>query len=359
MNIYSIVGTRPQYIKSSIISKKLRNIGINEKLIDTSQHYSKCMTDDIFDDLNIFPDYTLNIGKGLSSLNQIINICKKLEDLILKNKDFISDYIIVYGDTNSTLAAALTSSKLGIKLIHIESGERNYDKNTPEEINRIITDHLSNILFCSSYDAITNLNKENIYKNIYFVGDIMYDILLQEKDKILNLNIKNINKKLIKNEYILVTIHRQENVDNIERFNNIILSLNELSKNNIILFLCHPRTLKQLNNIKFKRNKNLIIKNSISYKQMLNLENNCKFIITDSGGVQRESFYFKKISLIPRLKCEWNDLIKSKWSIKCDPHEIIEKSLMIIKDIKNNNFPVWKSFYGEGNASYNILKEIC
>ena len=239
MKIITVVGARPQFIKAAPVSKELRKY-FNEILIHTGQHYDDNMSKIFFEELGIpKPDYNLNIGSGNHG-KMTGEMLGKLEEIYLKEKP---DCILVYGDTNSTLAGALAASKLLIPVIHVEAGLRSFNKSMPEEQNRILTDHISKLLLAPTKDAEKNLEKEGIKNGVHNIGDVMYDAVLMFKEK------SKIKEKLLekigvnKNEYILATIHRAENTNNIERLKNIIEALNE-SSTTIVSLPLHPRTKK-------------------------------------------------------------------------------------------------------------------
>lgn len=289
--IFIIVGTRPNFIKVAPLLIQLKN---NKKyktvLIHSGQHYDYYMSKVFFDELNINPpDHYLNIGSG-SQGYQTAEIMKSIEVVLTENKP---DLMIVVGDVNTTMAASIVAAKLYIKIAHIESGLRSYDKKMPEEINRIITDSISNYLFTHSRGADKNLISEGIPKDkIFFVGNIMIDTIINNLGKIQSREKYrefNLNRK----DFILLTMHRPSNVDNEEVFRSIAGALEEISKNMKIVFPIHPRTVKMAEklNIKLSKIKNLKIINPLSYIDLLSMENDSRCIITDSGGIQEESTF--------------------------------------------------------------------
>ena len=357
MKILSVVGARPQFIKASFLSQGLRGRGINEILVHTGQHYDFEMSEVFFKELNLpFPEYYLGVGSGLHG-EQTGKMMIKLEEVVLKEEP---DLIIVYGDTNSTLAGALVGAKLKIPIAHVEAGLRSFNKNMPEEINRILTDHISTVLFAPTETAIKNLRNEGIIKGVYKVGDIMFDVAKEsiqriDEEKVLN------KYGLKQKKYILVTIHRAESTDLKENLNTIIEALKEISEKGIkLIFPIHPRTKKALEtfNIKIDKNENFLLISPVSYFEMLVLEKNSKLIITDSGGVQKEGYFFKVPCIIPRNETEWIELIDSGWNVLSgiDKNKIIENSLSLY--FNGSGEKEWLPFYGEGKTAENIINII-
>jgi len=331
MKILTVVGARPQFIKLAPLSKILRENGVNEIIVHTGQHYDENMNNLFFKELEIHePDYNLGIGSGNHG-EQTGRMLIEIEKVLLKENP---DMVIVFGDTNSTLAGALSASKLHIPLAHVEAGLRSFNKKMPEEINRILTDHISNILFCPTQTAVENLKKEGITKGVYLVGDIMFDALMhfskisEVKSKILEkLNLKPKN-------YYLVTVHRAENTDNYERLKNILIALSQLDKP--VIFPIHPRTKKMieyfgLNNL---LDVILVIK-PVGYLDMLRLEKNAKAILTDSGGIQKEAFWLKIPCITLRDETEWIETVELGWNRLAGSD--IEKILSAVKDLTHGN----------------------
>ena len=291
MKIISVVGTRPNFIKIAPLVKEMaKHSEIKQILVHTGQHYDKKMSQLFFDELEIpKPDINLGVGSA-SDIMQTASIILKFEKFLLKEKP---DLVIVVGDVNSTLAAALAAAKCKVKVAHVESGLRSFDRTMSEELNRILTDHISDFLFTTEESANKNLINEGIDKNkIFFVGNVMIDSLLShrekaKKSKILSeLNIK-------RNEYVVLTLHRPSNVDNKKSLEHVIGILDNIQQKIKIVFPVHPRTLKNINKFKLdqklKNQKNLVITEPLGYLDFLNLMSNSIFVLTDSGGIQEET----------------------------------------------------------------------
>ena len=301
LKLMSIIGARPQFIKAAIVSRLLREEGdIDEILVHTGQHYDHNMSRIFFDELEIRePEVNLGIGGGNHG-EQTGKMIVRIEELMLENKP---DLVLVYGDTNSTLAGSLAAAKLHIPLAHVEAGLRSYNKQMPEEINRILTDHVSDILFTPSDTATQNLLKEGIdAQKIDQVGDVMYDATLYYQEKAENQSDVLSHLKLKPKSYSLVTIHREENTDNPERLLEIFKSLENLAKSHKLILPLHPRTRKQLEASGFDKKRSLVqFIDPVGYLDMLLLEKFAKVIITDSGGIQKEA-YFQDIPCVTRRK---------------------------------------------------------
>lgn len=343
MKIITVVGARPQFIKAAAVSRILRKMN-NEILIHTGQHYDKNMSEIFFDELDIpRPDYNLGIGSGNHGA-MTGSMLIKLEEIYLKEKP---DMVLVYGDTNSTLAGALCASKLLIPVVHIEAGLRSFNRSMPEEQNRVLTDHISEILFAPTETAVKNLSTEGLNRNVYNVGDVMYDAILEFRmlaDKKSHV-LEELN---INDEYILATIHRAENTNDYGRLKNIIDAWNESGKN-IILSL-HPRTKKYIEEYELKLNSNIKVIDPVGYLDMIKLESNASKIATDSGGVQKEAFFMKKPCITLRDETEWVETVKNGWNM------IVGTDKSKILDALNNFEPctAQEKIFGDGHAGEKI-----
>lgn len=346
--ICTVIGARPQFIKAAPVSKVLRK-EFNEILIHTGQHYDNNMSSIFFDELDIpKPDYNLAIGSGGHG-KMTGEMLIKLEEIYLKEKP---DYVLVYGDTNSTLAGALAASKLLIPVIHIEAGLRSFNMNMPEEQNRILTDHISSLLFAPTETAIKNINNEGLREKGINVGDVMYDAVLNFT-KLANEKSKIVNELGLKpGEYMLTTIHRAENTDNIDRLRNIIEALNS-AKTQIVLPI-HPRTKKYIQEYGLRFGDNIKCIEPIGYLDMISLESNASKIVTDSGGVQKEAYFMDKPCITMRDETEWVETVNVGWNIIVGTDK--EKILNAI-----NNFEAPKDkpdIFGDGHASEKILESL-
>jgi len=351
--ILTVVGARPQFIKAAVVSSELKKIKtIDEIIVHTGQHYNKEMSDIFFEELELSPPM-FNLGIG--SLSQGTQVGRMLESLELIMKEQKPDLVLTYGDTNSTLAGALAASKLHIAVAHVEAGLRSFNKKMPEEINRILTDHMSDILFAPTQKAIDNLYNEGITSNSYLVGDVMLDAIFtytkisDTKSHLL----KSIKRK--HKDFILLTIHRPENTDNLNRLYNIIITLANLSKKYDIIFPIHPRTeavFKKHQKL-FKIVSLLCIIQPVGYLDMISLTKNALVVVTDSGGLQKEAFFLKTPCVTLRDQTEWNEIVELGGNVVVSPvdADIIQEN--IIRQISQSVPKIQP--YGDGTAGTQIL----
>ena len=351
MKILTILGARPQFIKAGVVSREIEKYNdIKEIIVHTGQHYDTNMSDIFFEEMNIpKPNYFLGIG-GKSHGAMTGQMIEKIEEAALKEKP---DWIMVYGDTNSTLAGAIVASKLHIKLAHIEAGLRSFNMKMPEEVNRILTDRVSNILFCPTNKAVENLKNEgfeNFDCKIVKSGDVMQDGANYYKQFAKKPNIE------IKDNFILATIHRAENTDNPQRLKAIFEALQEIAKEKQVVLPLHPRTKQKLQtaNIQITNNQLTII-DPVGYLEMVWLIENNDMVITDSGGLQKEAFFFKKPCITLRDETEWIELVENRYNILAGANK--EKILDLYKNFEfNENFEI--DLYGNGRASKKIVEEL-
>lgn len=353
--ILTIVGARPQFIKASVVSREIRKYDeIEELLVHTGQHFDYQMSDIFFDELGI-PAIKYNLGiDSLSHGAMTGRMLEAIEKVIIAENPH---YVLVYGDTNSTLAGALAAKKLHKKLVHVEAGLRSFDMQMPEEINRILTDRISDLLFCPTETAVENLRKEgfeNFSVCVENSGDVMFDAILYylKQPEILR-KVSDFNADLPEN-YILCTIHRSENTDNRARLVEIFEALEEVNREMPIILPVHPRTKKIIENYKIKTSIRLI--EPVGYLEMLGLLKNCNLVVTDSGGLQKEAYFAEKFCVTIRDNTEWTELVENGFNklAGCDKQKIIK----YCKDfsVKEKDFSA--SLYGDGNAGKKIVASI-
>lgn len=311
--IVTILGARPQFVKGAVLSRILQKHNeIEEVIVHTGQHFDANMSAVFFEEMQIpKPKYNLNIN-GLNHGAMTGQMLEKIEEILLLEKP---QAVVVYGDTNSTLAGALAAKKLGVKVVHIEAGLRSFNMQMPEEVNRILTDRISNLLSCPTEIAVSNLKNEGFDGfNIQIEkhGDIMkdavefYSKLSEEKSSIVH------DLSLVKNEFVLATIHRQENTDDKEKLTNIFSALEIIHKIKQVVLPLHPRTKKMLEKYQLKPNITFI--DPVGYFSMLELLKNCCMVVTDSGGLQKEAFFNKKFCVITREETEWKELVTNGYA---------------------------------------------
>jgi UDP-GlcNAc3NAcA epimerase len=308
MKIITIIGARPQFIKAAVVSRamRLRSHEITELIVHTGQHFDSNMSDIFFEELDIpKPDFHLGVGGGSHGQNTG-RMLEKIEEVLLQEKP---DYVLVYGDTDSTLAGTLAAVKLHIPVAHVEAGLRSFNRKMPEEINRILTDHASDVLFTPTSTALKNLNNEGIESSkIRQVGDVMYDAALYYGAKVEHNNSLLKDLGIDSKKYALVTLHRAENVDDKARLSSILAGLG--SYKNPIIWPLHPRTKKMLESFGIAIPQNIKIIDPIGYLDMILLEKHAALIATDSGGVQKEAYFHKVPCITMRDQTEWIELVE-------------------------------------------------
>ncbi len=342
MKIATILGARPQFIKAALISEKINSLDLlSEVIIHTGQHYSSNMSSIFFQEMNI-PNPKYNLGINQIEYPQMVDkMVNKIFPILLKEK---VDGVLVYGDTNSTLAGSLSASKLNLPIFHVEAGLRSGDRFMHEENNRIITDHLSSLLFCPTKNAMKNLANENLKNMSVLSGDVMYDAFL--KYSISPFSLKKIWKT---KKYILSTIHRRENINSQKNLSDIFKNLDKINDEIKIIMPLHPHTRKKIEKYRIKTNITFI--DPLGYLSMLSILNNCKMVITDSGGLQKESFFAKKKCLIVRSQTEWVELLNKETSILTSSEQIY----FFFRKLYDAENKFLKNPLGNGNASNIIL----
>ena len=368
IKIVTIIGARPQIIKAAALSRAIKenfSNEITEVIVHTGQHYDENMSQVFFDELGIpTPNYNLGVGSGNHGV-QTSKMIEGIEEILLKEKP---NYLVVYGDTNSTLAGAIAASKIHIPIVHIEAGLRSYNKAMPEEINRICCDHCSTMLFSPTATGYNNLIKEGFNPEnkkpytidnpgIYHCGDVMYDNSLYFSSTV------NCQQSTANSQYILCTIHRNNNTDEPERLSSIVNALLKLSKEKEIIIPLHPRTKKLLDvNLsseiydKFINSNRIHIIPPASFLEMIRLEKNADMVITDSGGVQKEAFFFKKPCIIIRSETEWKEIVECGAAVIADANEdkIIDAYYQFMQK-ENQDYP---EYFGDGKSAVFICNEL-
>ena len=340
MKAVSIIGARPQFVKEAALQKQLKLKGIEEVLIHTGQHYDSNMSDVFFDVLKMDkPKYNLGIN-GATHGEMTGRMMIELEKIINHENP---DIVILYGDTDSTLAGAIVASKMNVEIVHIEAGLRQEPKAMPEETNRVLTDRVAKYLFCPTTRAIDNLKQENIVENVVFTGDVMYDVFCQMKNSFEYSLVEKL--KLTPNEYIVMTLHRDFNVDNRDKLESILKQVEIINKQIPIVWPIHPRTKQKIQKFKLEKYiKGVRIVEPLDYLQLMGLTMKSKCVITDSGGYQKEAYFAKKQAYIIMPDTAWKELVECEWNTLVDETNLVELIL------KENNPKYIEGLYGEGNA---------
>ncbi len=382
MKLVTIIGARPQIIKAAALSRAIKNHfsdRIQEVIVHTGQHYDDNMSQVFFDELQIpRPDYNLHVGSASHGV-QTARMTEGIEALLIKEQP---DFIVLYGDTNSTLAGAVAAAKIHVPIVHIEAGLRSFNKSMPEEINRIVCDHCSTLLFTPTKAGLENLKREGFSieeggpstgsgtakptidnPKVYHCGDIMYDNSLhfaniaEEKTDIIQ------RLELVGKPFILSTIHRDSNTDHPERLGAIFDALIELSKENQIVLPLHPRTAKLLKTNLSNEKQSLVFSSPniklippVSFLEMIALERHAQLVMTDSGGVQKEAYFFKKPGIILRPETEWVEIVQTGNAILADADE--SRIMEAWQHFKNNPPTVFPEIFGDGHAAEFMLDKI-
>lgn len=350
--IVTVVGSRPQFIKSSVLSLQLKRFGFREIIVHTGQHYDANMSGVFFRELKLpRPAYQLKVGSGTHA-EQTGRALMDLEKICCREKPGL---VLVYGDTNATLSGALAAAKLKIPLAHVEAGLRSFDRGMPEEVNRVVADSLSSLLFCPTKEAVKNLRNEGVLGTIHKVGDVMYDAALffgraasSRKNILSQIGVKP-------KQYVLATIHRDFNTDQPQRLRNIIRGL--MSSGQTVVFPAHPRVFKELGGngllSRIRRCPRILLMKPVGYLEMICLETSAKAIVTDSGGVQKEAFFYRIPCLTTRPSTEWVETVQSRWNTLVD-----DDSNRISRFLKKPHIPRRHSVkeYGDGFAAKRIAR---
>lgn len=349
MKILTIVGARPQFVKAAAFSRKLRELtDWNEVIVHTGQHFDANMSDVFFKEMEIpEPQYRLEIN-SMDRMPMIEKMQLRIEEVIDTEKP---DLVLVYGDTNSTLAGAKAAKAKEVKLAHVEAGLRSYNLDMPEEHNRVETDALSDILFVPSENAIANLEKEGIGENhqIHNVGDIMYDAVLYYSGKLKDRDAANLHSH---SQYVLLTLHRAENTDNDEVLAKLVKIVNEVAKRLPVVLPVHPRTRKKLESLLIPINATVI--DPVGYFDMLRLIKGSHLVMTDSGGLQKEAFYLNKYCITLRTETEWTELVELGVNKICGSD--LSLAMEAFEEFMHLPFPKSESPYGNGDTAERIIQ---
>ncbi len=344
MKVVTVVGARPQFIKAAPVSRRLRREH-HEVLVHTGQHYDYLMSEVFFQELGIaVPDYNLEVGSAGHG-RQTGEMLARLEDVLLQERP---ERVLVYGDTNSTLAGALAAAKLHLPVAHVEAGLRSFNRAMPEEINRLLADHVSDLLFCPTATAVQNLAREGITAGVHQVGDVMYDAVLHG----LAVATRRVHERLdlAPQGYLLVTIHRPGNTDDPAVLSRIVAALNATGET--VVFPAHPRTEKALRAAGIVPAANVRLVQPLSYLDMLSLERDARLILTDSGGVQKEAYWLGVPCVTLRHETEWVETVEAGWNILVgsDPTRILEA----VRHFGPTG--ARPSLFGDGHASKYIVE---
>ncbi|MEZ4968370.1 MAG: UDP-N-acetylglucosamine 2-epimerase (non-hydrolyzing) [Flavobacteriaceae bacterium] len=358
MKIITVIGARPQFVKAAVVSraikeynKKNKDQEIVEQIIHTGQHFDENMSSIFFDQMRIpKPHYNLEVN-SLTHGAMTGKMLEKIEAVLVKERP---DWVLVYGDTNSTIAGALAAKKLHIKVAHVEAGLRSFNMMMPEEVNRILTDRISDILFCPTQTAKENLINEgyaNIKSKKIQCGDVMYDAVLFYVDKATR------PKEFEQTDnFVLSTIHRQENTDDPAKLTSIFEALEEIAKKQKVVLPLHPRTIKKLKEFSIVPAKNIQILEPVGYFEMIWLLSNCQLVITDSGGLQKEAYFFKKPCITVRDETEWVELVRSGVNILTGHFK--DRIIEAFNVFKKADIDFSKELYGSGNSGEIIVKKL-
>jgi UDP-GlcNAc3NAcA epimerase len=350
MKIVTVVGARPQFIKAAVVSRAIqKRNGIREVIIHTGQHYDNNMSHIFFDEMQIpKPVYNLAVKENMHGA-MTAKMLHGIEEVLMNEKP---DVVLVYGDTNSTLAASLAASKLHVAVAHVEAGLRSFNMKMPEEVNRILTDKISTYLCCPTRQAVDNLNTEGFTQSFYQVhltGDVMFDAALYYFNLSNDAIIKQLD--LERKKFILATVHRAENTNNIQHLTSIVEALNSLHKQQTVIVPLHPRTAKLIHQLKIKPNFKLI--EPVGYFDMLQLLHHCSIVITDSGGLQKEAYFFKKLAVVLREQTEWVELLNNGFCKLAGSDS--KKITDIANKLLQTSFAEKAGLYGDGTAGEKIV----
>jgi UDP-N-acetylglucosamine 2-epimerase len=348
MKVASIVGARPQFIKAAPVDRELRK-SHSHVLIHTGQHYDYTMSAVFFEELGIpEPDHNLGVGSA-SHGRQTGEMLIRLEEALIQEEP---DCVLVYGDTNSTLAGAVAAAKLHLPVAHVEAGLRSFNRRMPEEINRVLTDHVADLLFCPTETARQNLIREGITEGVLNVGDVMYGAVLHSTEIVDSKSRILSSLDLQPGSYLLATIHRPGNTDDPQNLSNILEAFNEIDEE--VVLPAHPRTSQAIAQIGYALSSTVKLLEPVSYLDMLALEKNARLILTDSGGVQKEAYFFGVACVTLREETEWVETVEAGWNLLVGASR--EKIIQAVTEFR----PKGKrpEIFGDGMASENIAHHL-
>lgn len=346
LKICSVVGARPQFIKAASVSRALSERGINEILVHTGQHYDANLSDNLFKELDVpAPRYHLGVGSGTHAA-QTGTMLPAIEECLEREGPRA---VLVYGDTNTTLAGALAAAKINIPVAHVEAGVRSFNRTMPEEINRVVVDHISSSLFCPSDVAVSNLAREGIKAGVFQIGDVMLDVLQS------NLREAEVDMSLLdeldleRNGFVVMTIHRAANTDSEERLRSIINGLQDVAATLPVVFPVHPRTRQCLSKYGIDA-PSLRLLNPLSYLSMLSLQAHARVVVTDSGGMQKEAYWLRTPCITVRDETEWVETVRSGWNclVSANAKEIARQVLTASAPSD------YRDLYGDGRAGQHL-----
>jgi len=349
MKCLTVIGARPQFIKAAPVSRAFAAAGIEQVLLHTGQHYDFEMSEVFFQELEIPPPrHSLGLGGGAHGV-MTGRMLEGIENILSEDRP---DWVLVYGDTNSTLAGALAAAKLHIPVCHVESGLRSWNRRMPEEINRVLTDHISNRLFCSSELAVGNLRREGITAGVEMVGDVMADTNKLAQEVVAGRSAefwKAANPDMLADEFALLTLHRAENTDDPVRFRALVEQLNSL--NIQVVFPVHPRTRKALLREELALGDHIVTIDPVGYLEMVLLLDQARLVLTDSGGLQKEAYWGKTPCLTLRTETEWVETVEAGWNVVLGEEVESLANLVAESELPSS----WEPLYGDGNAAGRIV----
>lgn len=347
MRVLSIVGARPQFVKMAVVCRAAAAHGVEHRIVHTGQHYDREMSDIFFQELDIpAPDHHLGVGSG-SHGEQTGEMIKRLEPVLAQEQP---GWVLLYGDTNSTLAGAIVASKMGFHVAHVEAGLRSFNRRMPEELNRIVADHLSDLLLCPTAAAMENLRREGLQERARLTGDVMYEAALTFRERAESRG-GALAETWQPGAFSLATVHRAENTDDPARLRGILRALEEVARTICPVVLpLHPRTAKTLETLGWRPHAITLIR-PVSYLDMMLLESRARFILTDSGGVQKEAYFLSVPCITLREETEWVETLANGCNVLAgtDPEKILAAAA------RTDNAGPWAAVYGDGRASENIL----